>query len=391
MRKGKILLYFSIIFVVFFSVTRVNALENVKIKSIDLVDKSINTTEVSKATFDELEMNFDLKFMAVGDYAKYKIVVSNKESKDYKVSVDSSFENSNYISYKYDKADNLKANSDTEFYVTVTYNKKVDDSGFVDSKYSERNGAVLKLLDNSIDNPKTSYNVLTLVIVVLMGVVLILLFSNKKNRKLNVFILLGLLSVPLFVSAADYLKITVNSNVVIEKGYSVDYEVRGFIKDSEVKNYDLSQGECVMNAYNGSVSEENKYLYCYKAIYKGKVLHSPGDNVRVSSDLPVMYYFDRNSCKYSDGSALDDVFDESKGDIICSSPEKLIFDEDLDYRYSSYDSSCFDYITNDNDNTIMQFTNIYDEWESRRRIYINKNTTFKMPSHDVLFTFGMPE
>ena len=120
----KILLFFSMIFVVFFSITNVYASDGVTIKSIDLVDKSINTTEASKAKANGLSMDFDLKFKEVNDYAKYKIVVENKDNKDYKISVDSNFENSKYISYKYDNADILKANSDTEVYVTGTYNKK---------------------------------------------------------------------------------------------------------------------------------------------------------------------------------------------------------------------------------------------------------------------------
>ena len=132
----KILLCFSMIFVVFFSITNVYASDGVTIKSIDLVDKSINTTEASKAKANGLSMDFDLKFKEVNDYAKYKIVVENKDNKDYKISVDSNFENSKYISYKYDNADILKANSDTEFYVTVTYNKKLDESNYVDGKYA---------------------------------------------------------------------------------------------------------------------------------------------------------------------------------------------------------------------------------------------------------------
>ena len=77
----KILLCFSMIFVVFFSITNVYASDGVTIKSIDLVDKSINTTEASKAKANGLSMDFDLKFKEVNDYAKYKIVVENKDNK----------------------------------------------------------------------------------------------------------------------------------------------------------------------------------------------------------------------------------------------------------------------------------------------------------------------
>lgn len=389
----KILLCFSMIFVVFFSITNVHASDGVTIKSIDLVDKSINTTEASKAKANGLSMDFDLKFKEVNDYAKYKIVVENKDSKDYKISVDSNFENSKYISYKYDNADILKANSDTEFYVTVTYNKKLDESNYVDGKYSEKNSAVLKLSDG-VNNPKTFNNSWSLIILVVMCVTLIFLFKNKKNRGLNVLILFSLFSVPLFVKAIDYLKITVNSNVVIEKGYSVDYGVDyGFIKASEVDNYDLSHGDCDDNAkvYAGSISEENRYLYCGGIIYNGKKKYAPGEKVSVSNEKPVVYNFDIDNCKYSDGSSVmeDSSSEEDEislasiavpTDIICSSPEKIKFDF---YLYSRKASNV-GYPIGKDDNISMKFTNVRDNWQDDGEMVLYDNSTFVMPNHKVI-------
>lgn len=388
----KILLCFSMIFVVFFSITNVYASDGVTIKSIDLVDKSINTTEASKAKANGLSMDFDLKFKEVNDYAKYKIVVENKDSKDYKISVDSNFENSKYISYKYDNADILKANSDTEFYVTVTYNKKLDESNYVDGKYSEKNSAVLKLSD-AVNNPKTFNNSWSLIVLVIMCVILIFLFKNKKNRGLNVLILFSLLSVPLFVKAIDYLKITVNSNVVIEKGYSVDYAVEhGFIKASEVDNYDLSYGDCYDHekVYVGSMNEENRYVYCENIIYKGKKKYAPGEKVSVSNEKPVVYNFDIDNCKYSDGSpAMDDSSSEEDGlslaqigptNIICPSPEKIKFDF---YLYSRKASNV-GYPIGKDDNISMKFTNVRDNWQDDGEMVLYDNSTFVMPNHKVL-------
>lgn len=391
----KILLCFSMIFVVFFSITNVYASGGVTIKSIDLVDKSINTTEASKAKANGLSMDFDLKFKEVNDYAKYKIVVENKDSKDYKISVDSNFENSKYISYKYDNADILKANSDTEFYVTITYNKKLDESNYVDGKYSEKNSAVLKLSDG-VSNPKTFNNSWSLIILVVMGVTLIFLFKNKENRGMNVLILFSLLSVPLFVKAIDYLKITVNSNVVIEKGYSVDYAVEyGFIKASEVDNYDLSYGECAnyLKVYAGSMSEENRYLYCSDIIYKGKKKYAPGEKVSVSNEKPFVYNFNRYNCKYSDeSSVMKGSSSEEDGlslaqieptDIICSSPEKIKFDF---YSYSREMSKYFGYPIGKDDNISMNFTNVRDNWQDDGEMVLYDNSTFVMPNHKVLIT-----
>ena len=393
MKIKKLLLCISFVLIMFLSTTNVYASGGVTIKSIDLVDKSINTTEASKAKANGLSMDFDLKFKEVNDYAKYKIVVENKDSKDYKISVDSNFENSKYISYKYDNADVLKANSDTEFYVTVTYNKKLDESNYVDGKYSEKNSAVLKLSDG-VNNPKTFNNSWSLIILVVMCVTLIFLFKNKKNRGLNVLVLFSLLSVPLFVKAIDYLKITVNSNVVIEKGYSVDYAIEhGFIKASEVDNYDLLYGDCNDNSkvYAGSISEENRYLYCEGIIYKGKKKYAPGEKVSVSNEKPVAYNFDFDNCKYSDGSSvMKGSSSEEDGislaaalkpiDIICPSPEKIKFDF---YLYSQKASNV-GYPIGKDDNISMNFTNVRDNWQDDGEMVLYDNSTFVMPNHKVL-------
>ena len=399
MKIKKLLLCISFVLIMFLSTTNVYASGGVTIKSIDLVDKSINTTEASKAKANGLSMDFDLKFKEVNDYAKYKIVVENKDNKDYKISVDSNFENSKYISYKYDNADILKANSDTEFYVTVTYNKKLDESNYVDGKYSEKNSAVLKLSD-AVNNPKTFNNSWSLIILVVMCVTLIFLFKNKKNRGLNVLILFSLLSVPLFVKAIDYLKITVNSNVVIEKGYSVDYAVEhGFIKASEVDNYDLSHADCAnyLKVYAGSMSEENRYLVCRNIIYKGKKKYASGEKVSVSNEKPVVYNFDSDNCKYSDGSSVmkdssseeDEISLAITGpiepiepiDIICPSPEKIKFDF---YVYDDFGSKKFGYLTEKNDNITMKFTNVRDNWQDDGEMVLYDNSTFVMPNHKVL-------
>ena len=388
MKIKKILLCISFVLIMFLSTTNVYASGGVTIKSIDLVDKSINTTEASKARANGLIMDFDLKFKEVNDYAKYKIVVENKDNKDYKISVDSNFENSKYISYKYDNADILKANSDTEFYVTVTYNKKLDESNYVDGKYSEKNSAVLKLSDG-VNNPKTFNNSWSLIILVVMCVTLIFLFRNKKNRGLNVLVLFSLLSVPLFVKAIDYLKITVNSNVVIEKGYSVGYNIEGFIKASEVDNYDLSHAERYAVVYSDSVSEDNKYVYYYNILYKEKGLHSVGETVKVNPTLPKLYSFDNTECTELDGTEIPIQMVSGVSyipeEIICGMPTKVEnFD---DYSYDVDTMEQFGYQYNKDDNVVMHFSNAIDKWDSLKFVTVYKGSTFKMPNHDVLFTY----
>ncbi len=378
MKLGKLFLYVSFIFVIFLSTTNVNASENVKIKSIDLVDKSVNATETSKATFNGLTMNFNIRFLSVDDYAKYKIVVENKENKDYNISVDSEFNNSKYITYEYEKTDSLKANSESEFYVTVTYKNKVSDNDLVNDKYIENDSAVLKLSNDNISNPNTSNNEVMIIIglIVMVGILLVL-FRNKKTRKVSVFVLFGLFSVPLFVKAVDFLKITFNSNVVIEKGYSVGYQVYGYIKASEASNYNLSYADSFETAYEGSVSDENKYILYGNGIYIEEKLYVPGETVKFDYSPAKTYEFDSDDCQTIG------VNDSGYDIYICGTPKKVNIYPSYEYTKSAMED--FGYKYNDDDNTVMKFSKVYDEWQDIGRLAIYDGSTFTMPNHDVLF------
>ena len=400
MKFKNALIYFSIIFMFFLSTTNVSASEKVKIKSIDLEDKSLNTTEIEKASFNGLEMNFNVKFKALNDYAKYRIIIENKEDKDYKLSIDTSFQNSKYILYKYDNTDVVKANSDTTLYVTISYNKQVDDNNYISDKYTENNSMVIKLSNDNVTNPQTSNNVYFVIIsLIFMGVVLLLIFGNKKNIKLNIIVLFIFLSLPVLVKAVEYLKITINSDVYIEKGYSVDYEVAGFIKESDLDNYDLTYAECPGYVYVGDESENNRYKYCRYAIYKVDKIYSASE--QVSIELPKILYFpyERKQCKYNDGSPLlNDIssilsnatYDGSKK-IICESASlENSAGASYYYEYNKYFAKKFGYTVNDDDNIVMKFTNADDEWSSRGYFNVFKETNFIMPNHDVLFTYPRP-
>ena len=381
MKKSKILLLFSLIFLIFLSTTNVFASENVKIKSIDLVDKSADAIEKSDATYDDLTMNFDLIFNELNDYAKYKIVVENNESKDYEISVDSSFNNSKYITYEYEKTDSLKANSESEFYVTVRYKNEVNSNDLVSGKYKENNRAVLKLSNEKITNPLTSNNEVIIIIgLIVISSTLFILFKNKKSRKISVFVLFGLLSIPLFVKAVNYLKITVNSNVMIEKGYSVYYELDSYIKASEMDKYDLTYVGCGGIAYAGSVSEENKYILC-GGLYKDDKLYEAGETVNVDLKSIKVYYYLTADCERigedDDGYTID----------VCSKNPGVTSAIENYYDYDIESIKYFGFRYNDDDNVVMQFTDADDEWQSRGKFHIGQGTTFKMPKHDVVFTY----
>ena len=143
MKKIKYL-FFAILLSIFLF-PNVYAKDSVYIKSITLDSSSNNTSINDKPTFSGLNMNFDLGFKEVGDYAKYKVVIRNDSNTDYNISEDTSFNTSDYIKYTYEVENKLKAKSESIVYVTVKYNKKVDSSLLVNGKYIENNKAVVQL------------------------------------------------------------------------------------------------------------------------------------------------------------------------------------------------------------------------------------------------------
>ena len=76
--------YFNLLLIIvlfgIFLIPNVFADNKVFIKSIDLVEKSDNTTINSDPKFNNLEMNFDVAFKSKDDYVKYKVVISNNKS-----------------------------------------------------------------------------------------------------------------------------------------------------------------------------------------------------------------------------------------------------------------------------------------------------------------------
>ena len=86
-----------------FTFVNVYAADEIGIKSITLIDKSVNTTINSAPTYSGLEMNFDVAFKQKDDYAKYKVIIKNDTNTDYALSLDSAFTSSEYITYTYSR------------------------------------------------------------------------------------------------------------------------------------------------------------------------------------------------------------------------------------------------------------------------------------------------
>ena len=232
-KKVKLLLL-SIIFLVPFMVFAESKVENtdhsgdVYIASSELIKLSDGVEEIEKPTLKDLNVKFNVKFSEVNQSIEYKLIIKNISNKDYNISTDNSFNKSDYITYNFkydDGSDIIKANSEEEMLVIITYTKEVPDNKLTDGKFIEDNAMSLNLSDE-ITNPSTilqRYGVNTLLIIITCVVAFYFLKTKNIKNSLKVLIL-GLILIPLATRALDTIKVTIDSHVEIEKPSEFCYE-----------------------------------------------------------------------------------------------------------------------------------------------------------------------
>ena len=388
--------YFSLfLIIVLFGIMfipNVFANNKVGIKSIELVEKSENTIINTEPKFNNLEMNFDVTFKAKDDYVKYKVVVSNNTSVDYKISEDTSFNDSPYMTYKYDVEKDLKANDETVVYVTITYSKEIDSSKLAEEKYSESNKVIVQLLDKNGNtvNPNTSSSIVMILInlFLVLFVSILLLIKFKGNKVVPMMLVLGLSLIPITTNAIETLKLTINVNVEIEKGYKVTYYFIYdwiYLTDEELKDWDMSGAKCerIYNIDDG-ISVQ-KYTYCSGSLlYNDSKLYYAGEKV----DLKPIKVRNFDFGKYDSSTGLYEYCSkDSNNNLIfnCNSNSKdKSYDQDYWYYNMKY-SIQYNYPFFYTDKDIMNFDKIIDEWDNEKRFGVDAPASFTMPDHDVLF------
>ena len=121
---------YSLLFVLLISlffIPNVYAADNVSIESVTLDSKSDSAEVVNEASFEGLKIKFDVRFSAINDFVKYKVVIDNKSNQDYEIS-EGSISDSQYIKYEYNFDDDNKIaekNKKTTLFITIKYNKVV--------------------------------------------------------------------------------------------------------------------------------------------------------------------------------------------------------------------------------------------------------------------------
>ena len=231
-KKVKLLLL-SIIFLVPFMVFAESKVENIDhsgdvyIASSELIKASDGVEEIEKPTLKDLNVKFNIRFSEVNQSIEYKLIIKNTSNKDYNISTDNSFNKSNYITYNFkydDGSDIIKANSEEEMLVIITYTKEVPDNKLTDGKFIEDNAMSLNLSDE-ITNPSTilqRYGVNILLIIITCVVAFYFLKTKNIKNSLKV-LLLGLMLIPLTARSLDSIKVTIDSHVEVEKSSEFCY------------------------------------------------------------------------------------------------------------------------------------------------------------------------
>ena len=233
-----------------------------EIKSIELLEKSDNTEIVSPANTDGNAINVNLKFYKISDYAKYKIVITNKTDKELAFDGDSLNPNIDYIGYELTYEDDnaiIKPNKDKEITINFYYKTSAPSELFRSNLYDASDNLSIGLTDNFIDVPNTLktigligfIGILIVNILIVIGILLIT--SNKKSSKMQVLLfILVLMLIPSISKAATMFTIPIKTNIVIQKAKPIPCTYEG----------ELVQGATYTR-------ENGKYTYKYKQEFNG--------------------------------------------------------------------------------------------------------------------------
>ncbi len=360
------------------------AKDGVAIESYELVDNSKTTTELSPPKINGLNISFDLGFVKVNDYAKYKIVVNNPTDNEYEISKDSDFNISNYITYKYEFEENdriVPAKSKTTLFITITYSKMVPDEKLSNNKYVEDNNMAISLstdmssISKEEKNPNTASGLLLLCVLALSIVLLsLLLFGKTKKKKYFATMIMALLLIPATIFALEKLQIKVETKITIEKKYKLSYRYGSAIKESEKDNYTFGKlyEDKLCDDYTYIINGE-RYINCTISIDS---YHTPGERVTTRG----VQFTRIRLTKIVNSIAIPICSETGENEYTCE--EEAISHGGYDYMiYGRY----FNPASQDNDLTIMNIKKIeIDEWEQWGNVeFINPNE-FTMPDHDVI-------
>ena len=213
------------------------------------------SAEFSYVDFEENKIKTDAVFHKLGDYITYKIKIKNNSNTTYTIKSLNNKSENEYITYEYDKYENVKinANEENEFLFTAKYTNELNDiskrkqdflTEFVFSLENEKGETLEKSIKiNNDKNPQTgdiiNKHLAFFVICILILVVIFIHFLKKpktkhykKNKHIKFFgiFFILILNLFLFASKAKDLK---EFNIILENSIN--------LKDKLIVTYNVDE------------------------------------------------------------------------------------------------------------------------------------------------------
>ncbi len=387
----------------------------VYIEKANLIEKTNSTIELSNPNIDGLGINFNLKFVELNDYAKYKITIRNNTDKDYELSNESNFTNSEFLKYEYEFDNNSKviyANSTKVLYIKIIYNKQVASSSFdengtyieekemkvelsipeVNETNTSKESSVVNETNETkneteetknetkeiVTNPKTGPKgtIFLALGVLFVAIAVSILIKDYKPIK-ETFVIIGLLLIiPISINAIEKLSLTVNTHVEITKGYEIAYYyVDEYLFTEEQYNNDSRY------QYSKDCSQltigDNKYYNCAGVTFRDGKKYAAGSRLNFNAINPKVF----------DGYIEDDCQGIRSINMAYACPENSKVVDSIYYYY--FYSNTFakpDFPVLLEDRETMDFSSIHSDnsFPNEVRIKLNTDTAFTMPNHNVI-------
>ena len=103
---------------------------SIVISDLTFVEKSNDAEIIEEASFNNLDLSFNIKLYNVGDYVKYSFYVENNSSKELLLNDDKLKMNNSYTSYHIEYGDNndiVKPGEKKLLNLTISYDNPVDE------------------------------------------------------------------------------------------------------------------------------------------------------------------------------------------------------------------------------------------------------------------------
>ena len=203
----------------------------ITIKSIEQLEKSVNTEVLEETTYNDYNLRMNLKMDEVNDYIKYKIVINNSTDEDFKLNTNSITLNGDYLEYNLEFENDektIKKNGDTTIVVSVKYSKAIPSSEYKNGMFNGEDSASLYLSNGMILKvPNTLKNNTLLVVLVyitmfvLIVITTILILKRRDVKKYHILILLPFLMIPISADAFCTYSVNINTKLAVKEKVAI--------------------------------------------------------------------------------------------------------------------------------------------------------------------------